>query len=176
MKLKGKRVAVLVADMYQELEYWYPYYRMKEEGAEVVSVGPEAAQYKSKLGYPATADIPARSARAEEFDAVIIPGGYAPDIMRRSAELVAFVRKMAQTGKVVASICHGPWVLCSAKVIDGKRVTSFSAIRDDLENAGATWVDEPVVRDWNIITSRVPGDLPGFAREIVSAMVAPSET
>ncbi|MFO8034102.1 MAG: type 1 glutamine amidotransferase domain-containing protein [Candidatus Bipolaricaulota bacterium] len=173
MKLNGKRVAVLVSDMYQELEYWYPYYRMKEEGAEVVGVGPEAAQYKSKLGYPAKADLAARSARAEEFDAVIIPGGYAPDIMRRSAELVDFVRKMAQSGKVVASICHGPWVLCSAKVVTGKRVTSFSAIRDDLEHAGATWVDEPVVRDWNLITSRTPDDLPAFVREIVAALVAP---
>ncbi len=173
MKLKGKRVAVLVSDMFQELEFWYPYYRMQEEGAEVVAVGPEATQYKSKLGYPAQAELPARSARAEEFDAVIIPGGYAPDYMRRSAELVDFVRKMAQTGRVVASICHGPWVLCSANVVSGKRVTSFFAIRDDLENAGATWVDEPVVRDWNLITSRVPDDLPVFVREIVAALVAP---
>ncbi len=171
MKLKGKRVAVLISDMYQELEYWYPYYRLKEEGAEVVAVGPEVAQYKSKMGYPAKATLAADSARAEEFDGVVIPGGFAPDIMRRNAALVEFVRKMAQTGKVVAAICHGPWMLCSAKVLDGKRVTSFIAIRDDVEHAGATWVDEPVVRDWNIITSRVPDDLPAFTREIIAALV-----
>jgi len=173
MKLTGKRVAVLVADLYQELEFWYPYLRLKEEGAEVVAVGPEEGEYKSKLGYPAKADLAAAMARAEDFDAVIIPGGYAPDYMRRSPELVALVRKMAEQGKVVAAICHGGWMLCSARVIKGKRVTSFYAIRDDLENAGATWVDKPVVRDGNLITSRVPSDLPAFLREIISALTGP---
>lgn len=172
MKLTGKRVAVLVADLYQELEFWYPYLRLVEEGAEVVAVGPEAKEYKSKLGYPAKADLAAAMARAEDFDAVIIPGGYAPDYMRRSKELVAFVRKMAESGKVVAAICHGGWMLASADVVRGKRVTSFFSIRDDLEHAGATWVDEPVVRDWNLITSRVPSDLPTFLREIISALVS----
>ena len=170
MKLTGKRVAVLVADLYQELEFWYPYLRLKEEGAEVVAVGPEEGEYKSKLGYPAKADLAAAMARADDFDAVIIPGGYAPDYMRRSPELVALVRKMAEQGKVVAAICHGGWMLCSARVIKGKRVTSFYAIRDDLENAGATWVDKPVVRDGNLITSRVPSDLPAFLREVISAL------
>ena len=170
MKLTGKRVAVLVADLYQELEFWYPYLRLKEEGAEVVAVGPEEGEYKSKLGYPAKAGLAAAMARAEDFDAVIIPGGYAPDYMRRSPELVALVRKMAEQGKVVAAICHGGWMLCSARVIKGKRVTSFYAIRDDLENAGATWVDKPVVRDGNLITSRVPSDLPAFLREVISAL------
>ncbi|HHE48380.1 MAG TPA: type 1 glutamine amidotransferase [Candidatus Acetothermia bacterium] len=170
MKLTGKRVAVLVADLYQELEFWYPYLRLKEEGAEVVAVGPEEGEYKSKLGYPAKADLAAAMARAEDFDAVIIPGGYAPDYMRRSPELVALVRKMAEQGKVVAAICHGGWMLCSARVVKGKRVTSFYAIRDDLENAGATWVDKPVVRDGNLITSRVPSDLPAFLREVISAL------
>jgi len=170
MKLTGKRVAVLVADLYQELEFWYPYLRLKEEGAEVVAVGPEEGEYKSKLGYPAKADLAAAMARAEDFDAVIIPGGYAPDYMRRSPELVALVRKMTEQGKVVAAICHGGWMLCSARVVKGKRVTSFYAIRDDLENAGATWVDKPVVRDGNLITSRVPSDLPAFLREVISAL------
>ena len=160
----------MVADLYQELEFWYPYYRLIEEGAQVVAVGPEAREYKSKLGYPAKADLSGKEARAQVFDAVIIPGGYAPDYMRRSPELVAFVREMAESGKVVAAICHGGWMLCSARVVRGKRVTSFYAIRDDLENAGATWVDEPVVRDGNLITSRVPSDLPAFLREIISAL------
>jgi protease I len=170
MKLSGKRVAVLVADLYQELEFWYPYYRLTEEGAQVVAVGPEAREYKSKLGYPAKADLSAKEVRAEDFDAVVIPGGYAPDYMRRSPELVAFVRELAESGKVVAAICHGGWMLCSARVVRGKRVTSFYAIRDDLANAGATWVDEEVVRDGNLITSRVPSDLPAFLREIILAL------
>ncbi|HIP99299.1 TPA: type 1 glutamine amidotransferase [Candidatus Bipolaricaulota bacterium] len=170
MELAGKKVAVLVADLYQELEYWYPYLRLQEAGAEVVAVGPERGEYKSKLGYPAQADFGAREVRAEDFDAVVIPGGYAPDYLRRSPELVALVRELAQSGKPVAAICHGGWLLCSARVVKGKRVTSFYAIRDDLENAGATWVDEPVVRDGNLITSRVPSDLPAFLREIIAAL------
>jgi len=169
-KLKGKRIAVLVADLYQELEFWYPYLRLIEEGAEVMAVGPERRMYKSKLGYPAKAALGADEVKVEVFDAVVIPGGYAPDYLRRKRELVEFVREMAQAGKVVAAICHGGWMLCSARVVQGKRVTSFYAIRDDLENAGATWVDEPVVVDGNIITSRVPDDLPSFLREIISAL------
>ena len=170
MRLSGKRVSVLVADMYQELEFWYPYLRLQEEGAEVVAVGPEKGEYKSKLGYPARAELSGAEVRAQDFDAVVIPGGYAPDYMRRSPELVAFVRELAESGKVVAAICHGGWMLCSARVVEGKRVTSFYAIRDDLENAGATWVDEPVVRDGTLITSRVPSDLPAFLREIIAAL------
>jgi len=171
MGLEKRRVAVLVADLYQELEFWYPYLRLMEEGAEVVAVGPEAKEYRSKLGYPAKADLSGKEALAQGFDAVVIPGGYAPDHMRRSPELVELVRRMAEQGKVVAAICHGGWMLASARVVEGKRVTSFYAIRDDLENAGATWVDEPVVRDGNLITSRVPSDLPAFLREIISALV-----
>lgn len=170
MNLSGKRVAVLVADMYQELEFWYPYLRLKEEGATVVAVGPEAREYRSKLGYPAPAELAAAEARATDFAAVIIPGGYAPDHMRCSSSLVSFVREMATSGKTVAAICHGGWMLCSARVVDGKRVTSFVAIRDDLENAGARWVDEEVVVDGNLITSRVPSDLPAFSRAIVAAL------
>ncbi|HAF69781.1 MAG: Intracellular protease, PfpI family [Acetothermia bacterium 64_32] len=173
MGLEKKRVAVLVADLYQELEFWYPYLRLMEEGAEVVAVGPEAKEYRSKLGYPARADLSAKEALARGFDAVVIPGGYAPDHMRRSPELVELVRRMAEQGKVVAAICHGGWMLASARVVNGKRVTSFYAIRDDLENAGAIWVDEEVVRDGNLITSRVPGDLPAFLREIITALSGP---
>lgn len=170
MNLTGKRVAVLVADLYQELEFWYPYLRLKEEGATVVAVGPEKREYRSRLGYPASAELAAAQVRAADFDAVVIPGGYAPDNMRRSPALVTFVREMAESGKPVAAICHGGWMLCSARVVAGKRVTSVSAIRDDLENAGATWVDEEVVRDGNLITSRVPSDLPAFLRAIVAAL------
>ncbi len=170
MGLRNKRVAVLVADMYQELEFWYPVLRLREAGAEVVAVGPEAREYKSKLGYPARADMAAAEARAGEFDAAIVPGGYAPDYLRRSPEVVEFIREMATSGKIVATICHGGWLLASAQVVQGKRLTSFYSIRDDLENAGATWMDEPVVRDGNIITARVPDDLPAFLREIIAAL------
>lgn len=171
MRAKDKRVAVLVADLYQELEFWYPYLRLKEEGAKAVAVGPEAREYRSRLGYPAKAELAAAQVRAPDFDAVVIPGGYAPDNMRRSPALVAFVREMAEGGKPVAAICHGGWMLCSARVVKGKKVTSVSAIRDDLENAGATWVDEEVVRDGNVITSRVPSDLPAFLRAILAALL-----
>ncbi len=171
-KLTGKRIAILVADLYQELEFWYPYLRLLEEGAEVVAVGPERRVYKSKLGYPAKAALSADEVDPGEFDAVVIPGGYAPDYLRRKRELVEFVRRMAEAGKPVAAICHGGWMLCSARVVQGKRVTSVSAIRDDLENAGAEWVDEPVVVDGNIITSRVPDDLPAFLREIIAALAS----
>ncbi|MCX7751027.1 MAG: type 1 glutamine amidotransferase [Candidatus Bipolaricaulota bacterium] len=170
MKLSGKRVAILVADLYQELEFWYPYLRLKEEGAEVVAVGPEKREYKSRLGYPAQAELGAGEAHASRFDAVVIPGGYAPDYLRRSPALVAFVRDMAQAGKPVAAICHGGWMLCSARVVKGKRVTSVPAIRDDLENAGATWVDQEVVQDGNLITARVPSDLPAFLRALIHAL------
>lgn len=170
MSLSGKRVAVLVADLYQELEFWYPYLRLKEEGATVVAVGPEKREYRSRLGYPAQAELAAAEARGAGFDAVVIPGGYAPDNMRRSPALVSFVREMTEEGKPVAAICHGGWMLCSARVVKGKKVTSVSAIRDDLENAGATWVDEEIVRDGNLITSRVPSDLPAFLRAIITAL------
>lgn len=169
MTLGAKRVAVLVADMYQELEFWYPYLRLQEEMAQVVAVGPEAKEYKSKLGYPAKAELGAKDVRAQDFHAVVIPGGYAPDYLRRSPELVRFVREMTEAGKPVAAICHGPWMLCSARVVKGRRVTSVAAIRDDLENAGAIWVDEPVVVDGNLITSRVPSDLPFFLKALIRA-------
>jgi len=170
MKLSGKRIALLIAELYQELEYWYPYYRLQEEGAEVVPIGPEAKVYKSKLGYPAEAKLAAQDAKAEEFDGLVIPGGYAPDLMRRDPALVRLVREAAEAGKPVAAICHGGWMLASAGVLQGKRVTSFFSIKDDLENAGAEWVDQEVVRDGNLITSRFPDDLPAFCRAIIAAL------
>ncbi|MCR4404599.1 MAG: type 1 glutamine amidotransferase [Candidatus Acetothermia bacterium] len=164
MKLKGKRVALLVADLYQELEFWYPYYRLREEGAEVVPVGPEATTYKSKLGYPAEAKRAAKEVKAEEFEAVVIPGGYAPDLMRRSPEMIRLVREAYEKGRVVAAICHAGWLLASAGIMN------FSSIKDDLIHAGAEWVDQEVVRDGNIITSRFPDDLPAFCRAIIAAL------
>jgi protease I len=170
-KLEGVRVAVLVEDLYENLELWYPVLRLREEGAQVFIVGPKAGEtYKSKEGYPAKADKSAEEISADEIDAVIIPGGYAPDRMRRHETMVKLVREAAQKGKIVAAICHGGWMLAEADVVRGRTVTSFFAIKTDLINAGANWVDKEVVRDGNIITSRVPSDLPAFMRTIIEAL------
>lgn len=171
MELKGKRVAVLVEDEYQVIELWYPYYRMKEAGADVKLVGTgRASQFKSKHGYPANADVAAADVKVEDFDAVIIPGGYAPDLMRRNAALVKFVHDMDAAGKPVAAICHAGWMIASAKVVKDRKATCFYSVKDDLIAAGAKWVDEQVVVDGNLITSRVPEDLPAFCQAIIGAL------
>ena len=171
MELKGKRVAVLAETMYQELELWYPLLRLREAGAETFVVGSGSAdRYESKLGYPVSVDVSADQVSAADVDAVIVPGGYAPDYMRRYPAMVGLVREAFEQGKVVAAICHAGWMLASAGVARGKTVTSVSAIKDDLVNAGATWVNEEVVRDGNLITSRVPSDLPAFCRAIIQAL------
>lgn len=171
MSLLGKRVAILAEAMYQEMELWVPYYRMKEEGAEVKVVGAGGAKsYTSKHGYPVNVDVQAEDVSGVEFDAVIIPGGYAPDMMRRHAAMVKLVREANQAGNVVAAICHAGWMLCSADVLKGKTATCFFSIKDDLVHAGAKYVDQEVVVDGNLITSRRPDDLPAFCREIVRAL------
>ncbi len=171
MALDGKRVAILAENMYQEMELWVPYYRLKEEGAEVRVVGAGGAKaYTSKHGYPVTVDVQAEAVSAVEFDAVVVPGGYAPDMMRRHAAMVKLVREAFQQGKVVAAICHAGWMLASAGILKGRKATSFFAIKDDMVNAGATWLDQEVVVDGILITSRKPDDLPAFCREIVRAL------
>ncbi len=170
MGLDGKHIAVLLEELYEDPEFWYPYYRFQEAGAKVTVVAPKIKEYKSKHGYPATADIAASDVKAEDFDAVIIPGGYSPDHMRRSRDLVAFLKEAFGQGKIIAAICHGPWMLASVGAAKGRKVTAFFSIKDDLVNAGAEFVDEEVVRDGNIITSRTPADLPAFCREITNAL------
>ena len=170
MRLKGKRIAILAENLYQEMELWVPYYRFREEGAEVKVVGTGAKSYTSKMGYPVNADVSAEEVNVADLDAVIIPGGYAPDMMRRSAAMVMLVRDAFQKGKVVAAICHAGWMLCSAGVLKGKTATGFHSIKDDLVNAGARYVDQEVVVDGNLITSREPKDLPAFCREIIKAL------
>ena len=171
MNLKGKTVAILVEDLYQELEVWYPLLRLKEGGAEVVIVGSGSTkEHHSRLGYPIAVDKFAKEVKAEEFDAVIIPGGYAPDLMRRYPAMVSLVRDATQQGKVVAAICHGGWMLASADVVKEKSVTAFFSIKDDLVNAGATFVDEKVVVSDNLITSRQLEDLPAFCSAIINAL------
>ncbi|MDX1654133.1 MAG: type 1 glutamine amidotransferase domain-containing protein [Candidatus Competibacteraceae bacterium] len=170
MNLQGKKIAILAEQQYEDLDLQYPRLRFQEAGAQVTVIGPEARSYPSKHGYPAQADKGIREVSPGDFDGVIIPGGYSPDHMRRSPEMVEFVREMNRSGKIVAAICHAGWMLCSADIIRGRTVTGFSSIRDDLKNAGAEYVDREVVRDGNIITSRVPPDLPAFCRTIIEAL------
>ncbi len=170
MRLRDKKIAIFIEDIYEDLEFWYPYYRMREEGAAVTVIGSGKQNYSGKNGVPARQDIGIGDAAAEDFDALIIPGGYSPDRMRRTPAMVEFVRKMDEQGKIVAAICHAGWLLASASVVNGRRVTSFFSIKDDMINAGADWVDKEVVQAENIITSRQPDDLPAFCRAIIESV------
>ena len=172
MQLIGKHIAIVVDTAYQEMEVWYPFYRFQEAGAECVFVAAEAGKtYLSKVGYPVTAHLSYDAASAEDFDGVIVPGGYAPDHIRRHGKANQFVKDMDAQGKLVASICHGPWVLCSADVLRGRRATCFFAIKDDVVNAGALYEDAEVVVDRNLVTSRKPEDLPAFCRASINVLV-----
>jgi protease I len=171
MALTGKRIALLVDNMYQEMEVWYPLYRLREAGAEVVTIGAEAGKtYTSKLGYPVKADKSYDEAKASDFDGVVVPGGYAPDYIRRYPKAIQLVKEIDGAGKLVAAICHGPWVLCSTGTLKGRRATSFFAIKDDVVNAGARWEDAEVIVDTNLVTSRKPDDLPAFCQACLEVL------
>ena len=163
-----KKVAILVEDNYQVLEVWYPYLRLREDNIPVVFLGTGKKEYKSKEGYPVSEDISIKKAKADDFSGVIIPGGFAPDILRRYKQVNNFVNKLYKQGKLVASICHGGWVLVSADILKNKKATSFYAIKDDLVNAGAKFIDKEVVVDGNLITSRNPYDLSAFCKAAVN--------
>lgn len=164
-----KRAVILIADEHHDLEVWYPILRLREAGWTAVTAGIDSKRdYEGKFGYPLTVDTHIDEVQAKDFDTVIIPGGWAPDYIRRSQVAIEFVAEMARSGKIVSAICHGGWVLASANILKGKQVTSVSAIKDDLINAGALWLDKEVVVDDNIVTSRKPDDLPTFCKTLLT--------
>ncbi|MFB6262327.1 MAG: type 1 glutamine amidotransferase domain-containing protein [Bradymonadaceae bacterium] len=170
MELNEANIAILAEDLYEDLELWYPYYRLKEAGAEVEVLGTGESSYESKHGYGVDVDADVGDANPSAYDAVVVPGGYAPDRMRRHEPMIEFVADTWDEGALCAAICHAGWVPASADIVDGKELTSFYAIRDDMENAGAEWVDREVVRDGRLITSRTPDDLPAFCSTLIGAL------
>lgn len=171
MKLQGKKVIQLVSDDFEDLELWYPVLRLREEGAEVVIAGEEKGKtYKGKYGVPVVSDLSFDEVNVDEFHALLVPGGWAPDKLRRYPQVLQMVREMHEKEKIIGQICHAGWVLISAKILDGRKVTSTPGIKDDMENAGAVWVNEPVVVDGNIVSSRRPPDLPDYLREFIKVL------
>ncbi len=168
MLYQGKKILIFVENVYEDMELQFPLYRLREEGIEVVVAGPESGvEYQGKYGYPCRSDIAFTQAYAEEYDGLVIPGGFAPDKLRRDPHVLAFTKQMHDQKKPIAFICHAGWVPISAKVLKGVRCTSTPAIRDDLINAGAEWVDEEVVIDRHFVSSRKPADLPWFCQGIL---------
>jgi protease I len=170
MKLEGKKVVVLVAEGFEDLEYWVTVMRLREEGAEVVSAGPSLEPVSGKNFLEARADVTANEVDAQELDGIVVPGGWAPDRLRRYPEITNLVKSVHERGKTVGIICHGGLVAISAGIVEGARATGSLGIKDDLENAGATWVDKPAFRDGNLVWGRVVPDIPAFCRELVAAL------
>ncbi|MDR6226066.1 type 1 glutamine amidotransferase domain-containing protein [Desmospora profundinema] len=165
MRLEGKKVVSFVEAEFEDLELWYPVIRLQEEGAQVVLAGPEAnTVYKGKYGVPAETDRAFSELSADDYDAVLVPGGWAPDKIRRYPEVLRLIQEADQAGKPIGQICHAGWVLISADILRGRKVTSTPGIKDDMTNAGATWVDEAVVIDGNLVSSRRPPDLAPYAK------------
>jgi protease I len=191
-QLTGKNVAIIIAHEFEDIELLYPVLRLSEEGAEIVVVPVreglhprphiEGKPVTGRFGHPVPIPVMAEGNRysvssveelsADDVDCILFPGGYSPDVLRLHTETLELVRECHRRGKLLAAICHGPWVLISAGIMEGKRATGYVAVRDDLVNAGAEYVDAPAVRDGNIITGRVPDDLPEFCQEIIKALSA----
>ncbi|MEW9122102.1 MAG: type 1 glutamine amidotransferase domain-containing protein [Thermotaleaceae bacterium] len=173
MTLKGKNVVALVEQEFEDLELWYPLLYLREEGAQVDLVGPKAKEtYIGKYGVPAVSDYAFGDIDISDYDAILVPGGWSPDKLRRYPEVLAMVRYMDENKKTIGQICHAGWVLISAKILKGRKVTSTPGIRDDMENAGAIWFDEPVVVDGHIVSSRRPPDLGAYVKALVEVMTA----
>ncbi len=166
-----KKILALVGDIYEDLELWYPKIRMEEEGWKVVTAGPEANRtYSGKHGYPCTSEADLADIEPSDYDALLVPGGFMPDKLRRDPNVLRIVRDMHTNNKVIGFICHAGWILISAGILKGRKATSTVGIKDDMINAGAEWVNEPLVVDGNLISSRTPVDLPVFARAMVDAI------
>lgn len=163
----SKVVAILVGPDYEDLEVWYPKLRLEAAGFSAPLVGPRGATFKGKHGYPAPVEVDLDDIDHATLAGILAPGGWAPDKLRRDPKVLDLVRDVHGAGRLVATICHGPWILISAGIVGGRRMTSTVGIRDDVQNAGAIWVDEPVVVDGNLISSRVPKDLPAFGEAMV---------
>jgi protease I len=172
MRLKGKTVGILVGPGFEDLEFWVPHMRMQEEGAEVKVIGAKGGEtYASKSGgLTAASQFAAGQVSADGLDALLVPGGWAPDKLRRDPEILKLVREMNARGKVLGFICHAGWVAASAGICKGKRATGSTGIKDDLQNAGATWVDAPAFREGNLVWGRVVADIPDFCRELIKAL------
>ncbi len=169
--MHGKRILMFVGDIYEDLELWYPKLRMLEAGARVVVAGQEAKhRYVGKHGYPCVSDAAIAELRVNEFDGLVVPGGFMPDKLRRDPAVLEMVREFNTAGKLIAAICHGGWIPISAGIYRNVRVTGSLGIKDDLVNAGAIWEDKPVVVDRYFVSSRNPEDLPDFCREILKAI------
>lgn len=171
MKLSGKKIIQIVSNDFEDLELWYPVLRLREEGATVDIVGEKAGEkYIGKYGVPIMSDYAFKEINPNDYDAILVPGGWSPDLLRRYEEVLSMVRTMDEQQKPIGQICHAGWVLISAKILEGRKVTSTPGIKDDMMNAGATWVDEPVVVDGHIISSRRPPDLPDYMREFINVL------
>ncbi|MFD1176135.1 type 1 glutamine amidotransferase domain-containing protein [Paenibacillus puldeungensis] len=171
LRLIGKKIIALVDEEFEDLELWYPIYRVREEGAEVHLVGPEKGKkYIGKYGVPAQAEFSFEEIDASNYDGILVPGGWAPDKLRRYSQVLNIVRELDKVKKPIGQICHAGWVLISAGILRGVTVTSTPGIRDDMENAGAIWKDEPVVVDGHIISARRPPDLPPYGKAFVDAL------
>jgi protease I len=170
MKLTGKKIVVLLAEGFEDLEYWVTVMRLREEGAEVISAGPSLDPVSGKNFLEARADVTADEVDPSELDGIVIPGGWAPDKLRRYPEITSLVKAVHERGKTVGIICHGGLVAISAGIVKGVNATGSLGIKDDLENAGATWVDKPAFREDNLVWGRVVPDIPAFCRELVAAL------
>ncbi len=171
MDLTGKRIAIFAAEGVEDLEFYVPAMRLQEEGAEVIAAGLDLKPVRGKNGLEITPTAKAESLRSQDLFALVVPGGWAPDKLRRHASVTTLVREMDQAGKPIGIICHGGLVAISAGIVRGRRATGSQGIKDDLVNAGATWVDAPAFRERNLIWGRVVADIPAFCRELVAALV-----
>ena len=173
MDLTGRKALSFIHHEFEDLEYWYPVYRLREAGMTVETAAEAAGEtYKGKYGVPAVSDIAFAEVDPAQYDLLLVPGGWAPDKLRRFPEVIDITKKMNADGKIIGQICHAGWVLISAGILKGRRVTSTPGIRDDMTNAGATWLNEAVVVDGNLVSSRRPPDLPAYLAALIETLAA----